>query len=694
LIERGLVVLSRLENGSLEALRSHLRRNEVHIFHFVGHGKFLEAHEEGALLLENEQGQGKMVSGEQLGTILQDHHTLRLVVLNACEGARASEEDAYSGVAQALVRKGMPAVLAMQFPIHEQAAVRLALEFYTAIADGEPVDSALVDARKAIYTGDNDTEWGTPVLFMRIPNGLLFKIQPASKRRAQPAQQGAPGPAAGTVAPLETAEQMAERKRAANLTSLYGEAKKQIENQAWAAAIDLLEQVRRIDADYLESASLLQQAQAGLAQAARLQDLVAQAKRLIQEETPLKAIRVLQEALDLSPGHPEAAQLLEQATSLLEKQQETRRQQARLAELYGQAQERLTARAWPEAIKLLEELQRMEPGYQDSGALLQRAQAELDRAAKVGDLLTQARQLVQQERDYPRAIRTLQQLLALSPGHPEARQLLEAATSRLEQEEARLRRQAALEDSYRLASERLNLRDWDGAIQLLEGIEKDEPQYRDVNELLLQSRKEKARRAEQAGLLARASDHIQKRDWSAASALLQQALASDPGNPETEGLLAHAQKWQGIDELAAVAQKQAQDGLLRAAIATYEQILSLEPGDAGFSQQLQDLKRRLEVQENLERQKPPGKAVTNKPASIPEQDMPARPPALREETKNAGAARPPGPLQQSEPITQPRAPVTVTPLKPSSPSEIAKPARPGTLPEENRPRPRPHDTPE
>ena len=64
----------------------------------------------------------------------------------------------------------------MQFEITDRAAIVFAGEFYSALADGLPVDSSVAEARKAIYADQNDIEWGTPVLFMRVADGRLFDV--------------------------------------------------------------------------------------------------------------------------------------------------------------------------------------------------------------------------------------------------------------------------------------------------------------------------------------------------------------------------------------------------------------------------------------------------------------------------------------------------------------------------------------
>ena len=181
LIRRGLVTLERLKKPTLSALQQRLRRGEYHIFHFIGHGTYSEHKQDGMLLLEEENGQGRPVSGQYLGTVLHDHRSLQLVVLNACEGARTSPEDPYAGVAQTLVLQGIPAVIAMQFEIIETAAITFAQEFYGAVADGFPVDAAVSEARKAIFATGNDVEWGTPVLYMRTPQGVIFEIPEAQR---------------------------------------------------------------------------------------------------------------------------------------------------------------------------------------------------------------------------------------------------------------------------------------------------------------------------------------------------------------------------------------------------------------------------------------------------------------------------------------------------------------------------------
>jgi len=101
--DRGQVMLERLEDATLETLDRHLQRSECHILHFIGHGAFDRRSDGGVLVLEDRHKRGRWISGEVLGIHLRDYRTLRLVVLNACEGFRGSTQDPFSGVAQSLV---------------------------------------------------------------------------------------------------------------------------------------------------------------------------------------------------------------------------------------------------------------------------------------------------------------------------------------------------------------------------------------------------------------------------------------------------------------------------------------------------------------------------------------------------------------------------------------------------------------
>jgi len=203
LIKDGNVRVKWLENPTLTDLHHCLQKGDYHILHFIGHGGFDTKREEGVLVLEDGQGHGWRADAHRIGTILHDHPSLRLVVLNSCEGARNSLTDPFAGVAASLIRQGVPAVVAMQFEITDEAAITFAGAFYDALAQGFPVDSAVAEARKAIYIQPNDIEWGTPVLYMRSPDGVLFDLtqKPAAEEITPSAHEPVVAPLAYETVP-------------------------------------------------------------------------------------------------------------------------------------------------------------------------------------------------------------------------------------------------------------------------------------------------------------------------------------------------------------------------------------------------------------------------------------------------------------------------------------------------------------
>lgn len=153
-------------NGEFAPLHRLLRRRTPAIFHFIGHGTFDEQAQGGKLLFETPEGMEDPVSAERVTQLLKEDG-IRLVLLNACRGAEGGVANPFAGVAGALVRSGLEAVVAMQFPVSDDAAVAFASEFYTVLAEGFSLPEAVAEGRRAIYFTKGDSlEWVTPVLFI------------------------------------------------------------------------------------------------------------------------------------------------------------------------------------------------------------------------------------------------------------------------------------------------------------------------------------------------------------------------------------------------------------------------------------------------------------------------------------------------------------------------------------------------
>jgi hypothetical protein len=187
LMNRGWVKIDWLSPPTWRALQRALRREEYHIFHFVGHGDFDRLQEEGRLVFEDGQRRADRLPAIKLARLLADHRSLRLAILNACESAYLEGNDPFASMAATLVRAGIPAVVAMQFEITDLAAIEFSQSFYESLVDNLPVDAALAETRKAIDLAvSNTVEWGTPVLYTHAPDGQIFDLSTTPPTRQRP----------------------------------------------------------------------------------------------------------------------------------------------------------------------------------------------------------------------------------------------------------------------------------------------------------------------------------------------------------------------------------------------------------------------------------------------------------------------------------------------------------------------------
>ncbi len=177
------VQLRFLMNATLPRLRKRLLKDPCHVLHFLGHGGFRQNSGEGILFFEDDDHSTRTVTGSELVTKLDGIDTLRLVVLTTCVGARMLRRRGHhplTGTAPALIAAGLPAVIAMQFPISEAAAAAFSSTFYPKLAEGLPVDLALGEARGEMFSTAKDRpsfEWATPVLFLQSPDGRILHIE-------------------------------------------------------------------------------------------------------------------------------------------------------------------------------------------------------------------------------------------------------------------------------------------------------------------------------------------------------------------------------------------------------------------------------------------------------------------------------------------------------------------------------------
>ncbi len=152
---------------------------DYEIVHGSGHGSFVDG--TGYIGLNYPDGSPDWVDGQVMARFVVNCRSLKLGVLNVCSSGKVDEGRAFQGLAPQLVRAGVPAVVAMQFPLSDDAALAFAEEFYRRLCTGENsigrVDVAVTYARNMLailYPADRC--FAAPVLYTHAADGVIFTL--------------------------------------------------------------------------------------------------------------------------------------------------------------------------------------------------------------------------------------------------------------------------------------------------------------------------------------------------------------------------------------------------------------------------------------------------------------------------------------------------------------------------------------
>jgi len=140
------------------------RNDTFDVVHIVAHGDSTE------LLMEDSEGQSDRMTAIDLSAFLNDRG-VGLVVLSSCGSGQVRYQSAFAEFATTLVRVGIPAVVAMQYPVRARTAIDFASTFYRCLLqEGVNLDTAMIEARLALIAkfGSQSVEWGVPVLYRSL----------------------------------------------------------------------------------------------------------------------------------------------------------------------------------------------------------------------------------------------------------------------------------------------------------------------------------------------------------------------------------------------------------------------------------------------------------------------------------------------------------------------------------------------
>ncbi|MBL8176645.1 MAG: CHAT domain-containing protein [Bryobacterales bacterium] len=190
LIDAGAVQVDVLPQATPAAIHGYLSTGNYNVIHFIGHGDFDDAKQEGCLVFQDERG-GEYRLGERNVREIFCQRGVSLVFLNACQTGRGGKADFNKGVAQALVAHGLPALVANQYSVLDTSATSFAQHFYWSLSQGMSIGESAREARIAVnYSMLGETiDWAVPVVYARDPNDRLCPA--GAKREMVPAVTGA-----------------------------------------------------------------------------------------------------------------------------------------------------------------------------------------------------------------------------------------------------------------------------------------------------------------------------------------------------------------------------------------------------------------------------------------------------------------------------------------------------------------------
>ena len=182
LVEEGLLELILLQEGeaSLENVARIINEKEIHSLFFSGNGvigRFEDSPEEvraGYLLFDSPSREAKVISGSQLiqaAGLSREKAGVRMVFLSACHTAYG--KNGGEGVAEALLRAGVPSVVAFNTVVFDQVISNFIGAFFAALIEKNSLELAMFAGRKVISetAGIPNASWSDPILFSRVREG-------------------------------------------------------------------------------------------------------------------------------------------------------------------------------------------------------------------------------------------------------------------------------------------------------------------------------------------------------------------------------------------------------------------------------------------------------------------------------------------------------------------------------------------
>ena len=277
-----------------------------------------------------------------------------------------------------------------------------------------------------------------------------------------------------------------------------------------------------------------------------VEEILATASELINQEGFEEAVPLLRGGLDIEPGNRDLISRLEEAEkgleALLEARRRAREVENTVATIVDQIEAREVAQA-EHALKLAEKLYGSEDIFSDLAVRIEDLRTELE-LEKVEGLCDRARQEIAKE-DYAAAITILEEAERLAPESDETTKLLSAAHDGLRLQEEARRRQIEIDASIERIDRLIAAGRFESAVQAIDRAIAEHGGFDEASALRAKVEKEAASEeeisAKAASLLDQALEHADADSFAEAGDVLDQVKSLATDHPNLTELIAETQ---------------------------------------------------------------------------------------------------------------------------------------------------------
>lgn len=137
--------LTRVRPPTLSQMERTFKKQGTNIVHFMGHGS--TSNGKSSLIFEDDLGRAQPVESTRFADSL--NNSVFLVVLNSCMTAVVASTE-FGNIARAVVSRGIPYALGMQFVLPDDGALEISKDLYDFLLQGHSVEEAVRLTRRAL----------------------------------------------------------------------------------------------------------------------------------------------------------------------------------------------------------------------------------------------------------------------------------------------------------------------------------------------------------------------------------------------------------------------------------------------------------------------------------------------------------------------------------------------------------------